>query len=163
MSLVQSYLNIGYRLGALAPSALNETGLCSLRFQEYDPTAKGMATKGPGQLRMFFVEFIEGDPLSAATDTDRREAWHVARLHVEYPRVLPWADMHKLILADLDDIVTTLRGSNDTNLLGYDAGHDATDIGLYARVYQGYDINKSRPDVWRLTTGWRCKVRESEI
>lgn len=160
MSLAQVYQNFGYRLELLTAT---EQSLCSLRFRAYDPHAKGRAVQGPGNRRRFFVSGEDGDELSAATSMVSRESVHRFRVDVEYAFASTWDKMHELIYADLDDIVECLRDANQSNLKGYDADNDTADIGLFGRVYRGYEINRSNPDVWRLSTGWLCSVRESEI
>lgn len=160
MSADTAYQNLVYRMGLITRT---ETALCTLRFEEYDPTGRGRVAQGAGGLRKFWVEWMGSDADSAATDMDRREAFHTFRLHVEYPRCLTYANMHLLILRDRDDILTAIRDANQSNLLGYDADHTTTDIGLYSRTRTGDELNKSNPDLWRLSIQWRCKVRESEI
>ena len=73
MSLAQAYQNFGYRVEAVSAT---ETALCALRFREYDPLKKGNTTQGTGGMRRFFVEFIEGEALHAASSMVHREAEH---------------------------------------------------------------------------------------
>lgn len=159
MSMRQVYDNFIWRLETIT---VTETALCPSEqgFESYDPGEHSPA-QGSGWLRKFYVRWLGSDEDSAATDSDRREAWHTFRLHVQYPRVHPVDDMYRLILSDRDDIATQLR--SDTTRLGYDASNATTDTGLMRRIREGDAIVDSNPDLWRLDMEWRCKVRESEI
>lgn len=149
--------NFIYRIEATTPTSQ----VIGNRFIHWDPTYEESEPDfSTGFFRHFTVEWKDSDGDSAATNVDDREAWHNFHVAVYYPLILPWLQMHYAILQDRHDLIKALR--TKANCLGYSADYPTTDIGLYHRHRTGDELIKQSPEVWELTTNWRCKIRESE-
>jgi hypothetical protein len=132
----------------------------SNRFEPMDPNVD-QGKDASQWARRFWVQWRDSDEDSAATDSDRREAWHQYVLTVLYPRCVPWGDLQDMIALDRHQLRMELRDQGKR--LGYDSTHTTTDIGLYQRECTGDEIDdKTDPKVHRLRMAWRCKIRENE-
>jgi len=151
--------NFIWHLEAIVPSK----AMIPQRFRHYDPF-KEEPQDSTGWARRFFVEWMDSDADTAATNASQREAWHVYRVYVDYPARWPLADLLALMLDDRADIVKTLRaqGAGLDNRMGYDDAHPQSDTGLCHRVRSGDERNTDNETVWRYVSEWRCKIRELE-
>jgi hypothetical protein len=129
-------------------------------FATMDPTVD-VGKDASNWTRRFWVQWRGSDRDSAATDSDRREAWHEYVVTVLYPTCVPWGDLQDMIAQDRHQLHMELRAQG--NRLGYDANYTTTDIGLYQRECTGDEIDDNTdPEVHRLRLSWRCKIRENE-
>jgi hypothetical protein len=148
------YQNFIWRISNTAPT--NE--LSPNRFRNFDPQKKTPRAQS-GDTRAYYLERVRADENSAATDMDRREAWHDYYLHVFYPTVYPWRDLQKMIAQDRHDLVKTLRSL--PNRLGWSDEFPDYEIGLYERQRES-DTTETIGDVYEMVIHWRCKIREEE-
>jgi len=158
--------NFAWRIGAIAPTDL---ATCREGFEKFNP-GKESPRSGSGWTRRFYIEWLDSGPDIAATCDNQREAWHFFRVHVYYVAGgSDWEAWQALVLQDRHKIRECLRAqaNPDTgvdNRLGYDDSHSTTDIGLYERQCDpGDELNKENEKLWRYSSQWRCKIRESEL
>lgn len=146
--------NFVYQIQQTSPTST----LLRTLFTHFDPTCVEPEA-GEGFVRHFYVEWMDSNEDLSSSDSDRREAWHDYRVHVFYPLILTYSDMHKLIMLDRHDLLYRLRRKQ--YCVGYDANNTDTEIGLLNRHRIGDELDKSN-NIWRLSIGWRCKILENE-
>jgi hypothetical protein len=146
--------NFIYQICQISPTST----LMRTLFTSFDPTAIAPEVS-EGFARHFYVEWTDSDENLPSSDSDRREAWHSYRVHVFYPLILGFSEMHELIMLDRHDLLFRLRRKE--YCVGYSASNPTTEIGLFNRYRIGDELDKSE-NVWRLTIGYRCKISEDE-
>jgi hypothetical protein len=146
--------NFYWRIEGTSPTNQISTN----RFRAIDPIKK-TPRKHSGDIRAFYVARNGSDEDSAATDLDRREAWHDFRLHMFYPAVYPWQDLQRMIVQDRHDLAKVLRSMGARP--GWDDDNAADNIGLYERQ-RATDTTDTTGDVYEVIMHWRCKIREEE-
>ncbi len=147
--------NFRWRIESISPTS----DLVRQLFRFWDPTYEEDEDESSGFSRSFYVEWNGSEPDSAATDADRREAWHRFTVNLIYPVTLNYQDMHVLIAQDRHDVIETLRA--DENRVGYDDNNSTTELGLYNRYCDGDDLIKEE-NIWILAQRYRCLIEESE-
>ena len=148
--------NTVWRIEAITP-----TNRDLPRFDFYDPYKKSPKITSSGSTQKFYIEWVSSGPDTAATDSDRREAFHLIQIHVLYPVLRGLTATQDTILEDRHDLLETLR--NDNSLKGYNDANSTADIGLYHRERTRDNVDRSDERLWIYSSEWRCKVRESEI
>jgi hypothetical protein len=129
------------------------------RFRSFEPDGGEQVPEATGGLRMFFVEWLSSGPDGGATMEPLRESEHLVQLHVEYPFVLKWEEMHMLVLQDRHDLIKRLR--DPQYFVGY-KGSTSGATGMFAR-WRLRDLLDKTTRLWRYSSQWRCTVREEEV
>jgi hypothetical protein len=152
--------NVVYLLETTTPTST----IVRNRWESYDPLQIDCPLNSAG-IRKFYVEWISSDQDVGATDLIAREAWHIARLHIEYPTVKGWNLTQELVALDRHDLRKLLRDQSGwvtgwTSANGVQTASDET--GIQNREFNGDEIVRTARDKWTYIAQLNFQLRELE-
>ncbi len=156
-------LNFYWRIESIDPTYTGSVVVD--RFRRWDPEIDSRPDEGTGWARRFWVEWVGSDADGMSTSDPLREANHLYRVYVFYPRTGQNLETQRLVALDRHDLIKMLRGQIGTDhRLGYDDDHQATNIGLLSRKRQRDILEPftENTQILLYSMEWLCSVRESE-